>query len=84
MEHDISFDFKRILRPAVKLLEVMPAVGGVSVQEDAPGCGIAKPGRAGELMDLLVFIRVVQCVNRHGLGIDGHLYAVGQTLGESL
>ena len=78
MEHDISLDFKRVLRPAVKLLEVMPAVGGVSVQEDAAGRGIAEPRRAGELMYLYLFLRVHPLIYRHGLRVDGHFNAVGQ------
>ena len=83
MEHDVSFYFIRILSPAIKLLKIMPAIGRVTIEENAARRGIAESRRAGELLDLLVFVSI-QLIYCDRLTVDQHFYAVGEALGDGI
>ena len=84
MEQNISFDLKGILRPAIELFEVVPAVGRVAVQEYASRCGIAQAGLAGELLDLVILVVPVKLVYCYSLCVNRHFYAVREALGDGI
>ena len=80
MKQYVPLNLKGILCPAIKLLKIMPAVGGVTIEEDAARRGVAKTRGAGKLLDLVILIALVELVNSHSLIIDGHINAVWDTL----
>ena len=81
MEHDVPFDFIRILSPAIKLLKIMPAIGRVTIEENAARRGVAKTRGAGELLDLIILTAFVELIYSYSLIIDGHINAVWDSHG---
>ena len=80
MEHDVPFDFIRILSPAIKLLKIMPAIGRVTIEENAARRGVAKTCGAGKLLDLVILTALVELVYGHALAINRNFYTVGELL----
>ena len=58
----------------------MPAIGRVTIEENAARRGVAKTRGAGELLDLIILTAFVELIYSYSLIIDGHINAVWDTL----
>ena len=58
----------------------MPAIGRVTIEENAARRGVAKTRGAGELLDLIILTAFVELIYSYSLIIDGHFNAVWDTL----
>ena len=84
MKHDVPFNGEGILRPTIEFLEIMPAVGGISIQEYAAGRGIEQTSGTVKAAGGVISVLIVQSINRHNLVSKGHLNAIGEALCQSV